>query len=268
MVKYVMKNWNRAYCIFLFILMGIAACVKNKGSIEYNRSTNVLTISKPIIKKGEPLFVSTKAADSNSLIRWAIKPSDGALIVPDGNQATIYIILPGIYLITAKYYPLSDTTKAYDSSNSSIIVNDSIYTAQAVGSNFDTVALAGDQLTLIPISASDASFVLLVKTARLYNCSPYITAYGGGPITSTSIDFDFKSAEVVEGNGNCAGGKIPAIAFITLTPNPFSPGMFSVAADFDQVHYDGSLTATDSNYTFTWNYTSGIIISPLQIKKH
>ena len=263
-----MKYLNKVYFIFLFILIGMAACVKNKGSIEYNGSTNVLTISKPIIKKGEPLFVSTKVADSNSLIRWTIKPSESTLIVPDGNQATIYIILPGIYLITAKYYQLSDTTKAYDSSNSSIIVNDSIYSGPVVGSNLDTVPLAGDQLTLIPVLASDSSFVLLVKTTRLYNCSPYITAYGGGPITSTSIDFDFKSAEVVEGNGNCTGAKIPAIAYITLTPNPFGPGIYSVTADFDQIHYEGSLTVTDSNYTFTWNYTSGIVISPLQIKKH
>ena len=63
----------------------------------------------------------------------------------------------------------------------------------------------------------------------------------------------------------CFGAQRPAELFLLV--GHLSPGLYSLLMKFNQVSYQGSVLVTDSNYVFTWNYTSGIIISPLTVKK-
>ncbi|HEY4967213.1 MAG TPA: hypothetical protein VII28_12480, partial [Puia sp.] len=69
-----------------------------------------------------------------------------------------------------------------------------------------------------------------------------------------------------EGKGDCGGEKDQAYAYMPI--NTLAAGVYKVTANLNQVNYQGSLTVTDTDYTFSWNYTSGIIISPLHIKKN
>lgn len=264
-----MKNVKTSIMISLSLLTVIPACVKNSASTGYSTGTNgsSLSLSKTIVERGEPLLVSTSKPDVNAVIRWKVYPTNNTVILPTDNQAAIFINQPGSHQVTANYYLPSDTTIAYDSSSSNITVIDSTYTPPPIGSDFDTASLAGDQLTLIPTSSMDSGLVILVRTSRLYNCYPYLTAYGGMQGAGiSSLGFDFRSAEVVEGKGDCAGIKNPAYAYMPL--NTLASGVYTITADFNQVNYQGSLTVTDTDYTFTWNYSSGIIISPLHIKRN
>jgi hypothetical protein len=264
-----MKYVQASGIICLFLIMITPACVKNTGGTGYtgSKTSSTMTMSKSIVKKGEPLLVSTTKPDVNSIIKWKIYPTNNTVILPADNQAAIFINHAGAHQVTANYYLQSDTTIAYDSSNSTIIVNDSTYTPPPVADNYDTASIAGDQITLIPTSSLDSGLVILANTTILYNCYPYLTAYGwtqGG--IGSSLNFDFRSVEVVEGKGDCGGKKNQAYAYMPI--NMLAAGVYTVTANLNQVNYQGSLTVTDTDYTFSWNYTSGIVIFPLKIKKN
>jgi hypothetical protein len=262
-----MKIRPEIFFICLVILGGIPACVKNTGNIDYKPGSrnSTLTVSNSVLKKGEPLTVSTHAPVTHSFIRWTINPSAGTTILPGDNQASITFSVEGIYRIVANYYSINDSSKAYDSSFSVVTVNDSVYSAPPVGSELDTLSLLGDQITLMPVSLSASGLTILAKTSKLYNCTPYITAYAAGGQISASLLFNFNSAEVVEGKIDCMGVKNPATA--TITFGPAKNGTYNFSAELNLVTYEGQVTVTDSEYQFIWNYSSGIVISPLQISK-
>jgi hypothetical protein len=254
--------------IFFALLLFIGfqtACKKNDNGNQSTSGNSVLTLSKATVKRGEQLLASTNLSDVNTKIKWTVFPSGSSNVSSANKEAAAIFAFAGAYRITASYYSLSDTSVAYDSSSSPVVVTDSFYTPSSNGMNVDTASLAGDQIILTPVKASDSVFVMLAQTIKLYNCTPYLTAYGAGGGFSSSLLFDFKSAEVVEGTGECNGAKNPAIAYIFF--NPAANGIYNFSALLNQVTYQGTLTVTDTDYTFTWNYTSGIIISPLQIKK-
>ena len=263
-----MKISFAAFGLCLFVIAAHISCVKSTGTTNYTGSQDksTLTLSKTVVEKGEPLLASTTSSNANAIVRWQIYPAVNTAILPSGDKAAIFITNAGNYQITANYYSPSDTTVAYDSSSSPITVNDSLYTPPPVSLGYDTASLAGDQITLIPTSSLDSGLVVIAKTSNQYKCYPYLTAYGwtqGG--TNSSLDFDFRSAEVVEGNTNCGGIQNAAFAF--MPTNISTNGIYTVTATFNGVSYQGSLTVSDAYYTFTWNYSSGIIISPLQIPK-
>ena len=157
-----MKIIKTAFIFWFFILGFNSSCVKNVSSIDYTGSSNGsdLTISKPIVKKEEPLLVSAKKPDANSIVKWTINPSAHTVILPADNYATIFISFPGIYMITASYYKVSDTTIAYDSSFSNVTVSDSLYVPPPAPS--DTLSLEGDQIRLMPNSDSQIGLFFLV----------------------------------------------------------------------------------------------------------
>jgi hypothetical protein len=254
--------------IFFVLLMFITfytSCRKNSDTDHNTSGNSVLTLSKTTVNRGEQLLVSTNLSDVNSKIKWTVFPSGYSNVSPANKEAAAIFAFAGTYRITASYYSLSDTSAAYDSSSSTVLVTDSFYTPTSNGMNVDTASLAGDQIILVPVKASDSVFVMLAQTTNLYNCTPYLTAYGVGGDISSSLLFDFRSVEVVEGTGGCNGAKNPAVAYIFF--NPAANGNYNFSVYFNQITYQGILTVTDTSYTFTWNYTSGILISPLQIRK-
>jgi hypothetical protein len=262
-----MKIVIKIFFVFLLFFSFFAACKKSDNTGQNTNSKSVLTLSKTTVKRGEQLLASTNLSETGSKIKWTVYPSGSSNISSANKEAAAIFALAGTYHITASYYSPSDTSVAYDSSSSPITVTDSFYTPTSNGMNVDTASLAGDQITLIPVMASDSVVVMLAQTRNLYNCTPYLTAYGAGGnfYSNYSLLFDFKSGEVVEGTGDCNGAKNPAIAYIFF--NPAANGTYNFSAFLNGVTYQGSVTVTNTDYTFSWNYTSGIIISPLQIKK-
>jgi|SRR5450631_999914 len=166
-----MKNVIVPGIICLTLIVIVQACVKNTSGTGYtgSKTNSTMVLSKSVIKKGEPLLVSSTKADMNSIIKWKIYPANNTVILPADNQAAIFLTNAGPHQVTANYYMPSDTTIAYNSSNSTLIVNDSTYTPPPVGANYDTASIAGDQITLIPTSSLDSGLVILANTTRLYN---------------------------------------------------------------------------------------------------
>ena len=180
--------------IFVFLLLIIfnTSCKKNGSTDQNNNGNSVLTLSKTTVKRGEQLLVSTNLSDANAKIKWTVFPSGNSNVLSSNKQADAIFAFAGTYRITASYYTLSDTTVAYDSSSSPVIVTDSFYTPTSNGMNVDTASLAGDQIILTPVEATDSVFVMLMQTSNLYKCTPYLTAYGAGGSFTIPMPFDFK----------------------------------------------------------------------------
>jgi hypothetical protein len=250
------------------VLFGIMlSCVKNTATIEYiasNPNRNLVSL-KPM-KKGEPFVILPVLPDSNATVRWTIRPSDSTQLSINGNQVTISISLAGSYVITANFYAPSNSVSPYDSSTYTIIVSDSVYTPQ-VRSDYDTVLLDGRAITLVPVSTS-GTLEFIAQTAIKYNCTSYILAIGffqGTNIPQTTIVFYFDSARIAISNADCGGIKNPATINVAL--DSLANGFHPIYVELNRILYQGSVDVTDSNYAFTWPYSSGVIISPLQIKK-
>ena len=261
-----MKHSEKIRFIYLSFFIVITACVKNSGSIQYTgtNSNTDLTLSKSNLKRGEQLIASTNQSNPNAIIKWTTYPSMNTVVLPANNQAAAIFALAGSYHITASYYNASDTSTAYDSSSAPITVNDSIIFTAPVPDGLDSVSLSGDQLVLSPVSASDSIFIMSVQTVNLYNCTPFLAAYSFDGLNGTSLLL-YSEGEVVEGSG-CNGAKNHAFSYLFY--GPLNIGIYNISAVLNRITYQGTLTVTDTEYTFYWPYTSGITISPLQIKKH
>ncbi len=261
-----MINFVKLCIICLFLSITNTSCVKNSGSIQYTgtKSNSDLTLSKSDLKRGEQLIAYTNQSNLNAIVKWTTYPSINTLILPANNQAAAIFALAGDYRITASYYNATDTTIAYDSSSAAVTVNDSISSAPSSPDGLDSLSLAGDQLILSPVSATDSAFIMSAETFNLYNCTPYLTAYSYDGQNGNSILL-YSGGEIVEGSG-CNGAKNHAVSYLFFGPQ--NNGTYSISAVLNNITYQGSLNVTDTDYIFTWNYSSGIIISPLQIKRN
>jgi hypothetical protein len=76
---------------------------------------------------------------------------------------------------------------------------------------------------------------------------------------------------VVSGSvtGNCNGARNPAASYLFLNDalRDFADGEYPLSVTLNSTIYQGSLTITHDSFNFTWNYHSGVIISPLQIPR-
>ena len=266
------KTWGLIYLLGLGIM---SSCVKNTATIDYVGSYIKPGVILPdsTIKKGESFVVYTIAPDSNSIIRWSIKPSDSTEIIPNGDHAIVHISLAGTYLITANFYSPADSVNPYDSSHSTIIIHDSVnrppppVPPPPPAQDYDTISLAGDQLIISPDYFLNGALFLTVKTTNNFSCKAYLSLYSTlqePPGPNSSFTMNFNSGIAAVSTSDCTGTSGPASSQIEIIDLPI--GVHPIFASLNQVDYQGSVNVTDSNYTFTWNYTSGITISPLQIK--
>jgi hypothetical protein len=221
----------------------------------------VLTLSKTDLEKGEPLTVST-VANNTAVVRWSVYPSGNSLISAATRSSSLLFSAAGGYTITANYFTDSGSAVPYDSASSPVTVNDSLY-QPPTGQLADTLSLAGDELMVQPYAASDsAGFVLMVQSKKVYNCSPIFIGYSYG-LTNGTVEASFNL--ISDPTWDCSGFQNHAVA--ALFYPTLAPGDYAVSINFNGTDYAGSVNFSGSVYTFTWPYTSGVVISPLTIQK-
>jgi hypothetical protein len=254
-----MKIASRPAILALLPILFMFSCKKSVRNASVNSSVNV---SKSMIKRGEQVFATANPSGVTDIVKWSLKPGANCQLLPFGKKATAIFALAGNFQITANYYTAGDTINAYASSAAAVTVNDSVY--QPVINGTDTVHLQGGNILISPLLASDSGLVVSAQTSILYDCSAYITAESWQP-APPQVNFWFDNALVVQGNPDCNGAKSPAISLLLLASMP--NGTFPVNAFYGGASYQGSLTVTDTDYTFSWGYTTGVVIWPLQVRR-
>jgi hypothetical protein len=175
---------------------------------------------------------------------------------------------PGTYTVTASYFSDSTASVPYDSSYSPVTVTDSVYNSSDSTANCGTAQSisvnSGDLITLTPLPyTSDTGLVLIAHTQNLYgNQYPYLN-YTFTDHMSGGYQVNFIGVTTYP-CGYTTDGATPASSILSFNS---ASGTHDIIITVNGTTYTGTLVVTDTSYTFTWNYTSGVIISPLQIQK-
>jgi hypothetical protein len=255
--------------LLIALLMG---CAKNNHSntnpsagSHNGTQTGTLTLSSTTIQKGQPLMASLSGGTTTS-VKWSVSAlSEFAHIAPAGNKAMILFAKGGTYRVTAA--ALGADSAVTDTSWAVVTVTDTVY--QPVPSPYpDTTSFAGDQIAFTPQVDPSNNLFLFAQTGHSYGCSSsmiFRTQIGANGQGSVALSF----LEVVSnGTGSCNGVENPASAYIFLgNTSQWVNGVYPFSVVLNGTTYTGTLTVSSTDYTFTWNYSSGILISPLEVKK-
>jgi len=241
-------------------MLAISFTACKKDSATTTPATVVLTASKSAgIKQGEPVIFNAVATLGTDTVKWVVTPLAYAQVNVSGAMASILFKQKGQYVITA----IVGANRASNTVN----VTDSIYKSpvpDSTNTNYSTVALTGDQLTLTPAVSDSGNYVSIsTLTKNAYSC---LNNSLKSKVTSSANAHSISYTGVSIPNGTaCKAGKIKAASFAYL----YSPvnGKYNFSVQVNGVTYNGSYTKTGNSYTFTWPYTSGVIISPLTVTK-
>ncbi|GGA98098.1 hypothetical protein [Puia dinghuensis] len=252
-------------CLFIFSLI---ACSKhsNPDVVTYSYTgtrTGTVVFSHNSLQKGQPLVVSLSGGSSAS-IKWTVDANPATVhIEPSKGQATILFARPGSFRVTATSVGADNSVQ--DSSWKVIHVCDTVY--QPVPTP-DTTSLAGDQITITPSVDSIGNLLLLAQTKNSYGCSSSLVwGLSVGPNGEGGIGMNFYEV-ISNGTGTCNGVQNPASVYLFPgATGKWANGTYPMTAWMNGITYSGTLTITNTSYSFSWSYSSGVLISPLQINK-
>jgi hypothetical protein len=136
---------------------------------------------------------------------------------------------------------------------------------------YNTVPLTGDQITLVPYyyksQTADSSYLYFIAQTHNYYCGTSTIEYTANIDANSNFVVNFTD---VSQPSPCTIGQLPlgqAINFNHSLPNTLPNGSFPLSVTLNGTTYNGSITATSTTITFTWNYTAGVLISPNQISR-
>jgi len=278
-----MKASLRTLSILALGTAALFACSKTENHSSVDRplpSPMSLTLSESSVQRGQALIASLPTGTSSSQIKWAVIPSAGSYISSSSGQAMILFANPGQYRVTAAY-AADSVSPASDSVSVPVTVTDSIFQQpQAPPPASDTFSLSGDQINITPMFDSSGQLVLLAKTSNLYGCFPGFVVtmpFDGVNINGPgSINIGFAEVITVDHPGvSCNGAENPALAYLfvrdwiygTGAQHYPSDGNYPMSIWVNGKPYFGSLTITGRTYSFSWTYTSGVVISPQVVKR-
>lgn len=257
-----MKNSKNILGICLLLAFMLGACKKGEQSAPKQSD---LTVSNPKIKIGEPLLVTPSfLLPTGSSVKWSVSPKAINWTNISGDSAYFIFLAAGSYQISSTY--LSSSNASYDSGSIFVNVTDSIYndTVSAQCNLIQALPIvSGDQISLQPISYSDTGLVLLAHTLSLYKFGPSLGYNIYAPDSSGIYNVGFGPiTQYPCWNSNTLK---PAVGTITLTS--LSAGTHPLVFKLNGAVYQGNFTLSATDCVFTWNYSSGITMSPLTISK-
>lgn len=253
-------------CVALTCLL-VLSCSKNasKSPTSKGAAYGTLSLSQTAVQRGQPLIASLPSGTTASAVKWSVSTNTPTHITAANGQALMLFSSTGTYAIKA-IYATSDSSYA-DTAVGTISVQDSSYTPPPP-TNLDTSSLAGDQIKLTPSFDSAGNLLFMGQTRDSYGCAPYLVSLIYGPVSGSNGQLMLNFYEVISNStGTCNGIENPAVAFLFTNTGVWSDGTYPIVVNFGGAAYTGSLTIAGKNYSFSWGYSSGVVISPLQINK-
>lgn len=248
-----MKIIRLIIALFLFLIM-FNACKKENSSLPPVINLNASKTTN--IQKGEPVTFTLPNVPAGDSVKWNVSPSlNTRLSVGSGNVASILFDKQGKYIVTAAY--------ANNTASRTVNVGDVVYGLDTA--KYTIVPLTDDQITLTPsISAnqSDSALIITATTTNKYSClNNFISTDIKYSPNAYAVNFTGSSYPTY----NCTAGQIVSTASFYLMS--IYDGQYALSVTLNNTVYSGSYIKKGGNYTFTWSYTSGILLSPLSITK-
>lgn len=264
----------------LLLLIGLAGYYSCQKEPSY---TPTLTASKTQgIKKCEPVTFTVNSA-SGQPIKWlAGYPVEVHVLsadASDSNNLKVVFLQPGSHTVQASWegYTVSITVNVSDSCYTDSLVSrycschidtipstptDTVPGGGGGGPHDTIVSLAGDQIHITPVkldSGAVSGLAMYAVTERDYVAvdNKLITV-----LSTTSSSYTLNYTGVwIPANSWGDGYPVPSTSKKELFP--IQDGTYTFNVILNNITYTGSFTKSGGQYTFTWPYTSGVIISPL-----
>jgi hypothetical protein len=260
-LKHFMKKIAPSFVTLTVFSLFLVACFKDPVSSNPLKPT--LLLSKSSVKIGERLYATTSGTVVNSTVQWSNGTNQRLWTNSSSDSATYIFTNPGTYQITANF--LSEST-VVDSSTATVVVQDSIFSDTST-MHCDVVVVKtlspDEQINLTPIDYSDTGLVFVAYTQTAYNHSPMLDCGGLISQSNGTFECDINSTLIFP----CFGAVSPAPAMGIISFTSLTNGTYNLAFKLNGTLYQGSLTATDDQVVINWSHTSGVVISPLSIKK-
>lgn len=238
------------------VLIGITACNKNETDPV---ATNLEASKSTKIKIGEPVSFKFNDAPQGSTVTWTVIPDKDVKINASGNQASILFANAGNYSVNARYGALTGS--------SAVSVLDSVYNP---GGSPTIVPLTGDQIAItvskMPDSMGLIGLNLSFLTNKKYKCLNNKLLFARTDKVEndiTTYQIEYNGVEIPRDN-DCTAGEAHSKGETSFYP--IANGESKLVVKLNGVQYTGTITKAGTSITIGWSYTSGITISPLNLK--
>jgi hypothetical protein len=234
---------------FAALLLGFTSCKKDS---DVNIQSGLDASKTSDIKLGEPVVFKLAEADASAIVNWTVTPNTEVQIQPSGKTASILFGNPGSYSVSA----ISGNIKG----RTDVIVDDSIFNPGGGGTP-TYEPLTGDQIFItvtrydsMGISGLDFRYI----TEKKYNCLNHNLLFSN-EFSGQDLKVVF-NAVYIPSEEYCSTGEDYASGGTAWYP--VSEGSHGLEVFLDGVTYTGSFVKSGSTYTFTWPYTSGVVLTP------
>jgi hypothetical protein len=240
----------------LLVILVISACNKF-GDLGGNGSNSKLVASSYKVKRYQPDSLLLNGAKATDSVHWSVTPSGYDSLITKNNAAVVFFKKAGVYQVKA--------TDAGVPATVSITVSDSVYHPLIT---YWYTQLTGDQITLVPhyVTGHDSSFLQFVAQTKNYYCGTSRLMEADSLIGGK---YGIRFLDAMQPNP-CVIGESPIAAVISFAnnqPAPLPNGTFPLSVTLNNTTYTGSIVVTSATITFNWNYTAGVLISPMHINR-
>ena len=281
--------------ISLALTIGFYACQKSSDVSSNPATTNGLTAAKVSgIESGEPVaFNLTTNSSNTSAISWKVTPAVGVFKAISGNKATFKFTIAGKYNITVTNGLVIDSTLISVDSIPFTGVDtvhylpiDSAFYPPYIPPPGDTIhygyrdttvsCFTNDQIHITPSfidsngvtsSVTTAGLLLKASTTKQYPSSAAtLVSTIGYDSSNNGNGFGIDYEGVLLPYGTTSAG-ISSVATVSNFLYMWQDGKYTLRIVYNNVTYTGSVNKVGNTYTFTWPYSSGVVISPLVLTK-
>jgi hypothetical protein len=262
---------NLTYCIVAFLLtLGIASMMQGCTKAALDALPGTLLVSHTTIKVNQPDSMLLKGAPATDSIRWSVIPSEHSSLITKSNAGLIWFSKPGTYIVSvsdngATPVTASITVTAAESPTPTVTGD----TSQHTPITWSVIPLTGDQITLVPYfhnsATADSSYLTFVAQTKNYYCGTS-TLHISSSLVNNNYSIGFLD---VAQPSPCAIGNSPIAGVINFThgATQLPTGTFPLSVTLNGTTYTGSIISTLTTISFSWNYTTGVLISPKQISR-
>jgi hypothetical protein len=252
-----MKRSFPIFFVSVIVIFAWVACTKNGG---LNALPGQIALSKSNIKINEPDSMALVGADTSKSVTWSITPQGQDTLLTLKNAARVKFTKAGTYTVKA-------SSNGNQSAPVTITVSDSVFAPTP----YLTALNDNEQFTIVPEylkkPGTDSSYLAFKMSTKGTYCGNSQILYNA--VLDSVANAYYLNIDGVIHPYQCGLNNIQLTSVVDYNywHNPFPVGTFPFNVRLPWLYYQGTVTITASTITFTWPYTSNVIITPLQISK-
>ncbi len=249
-----MKKFIRA-TLFVMVITGFSACAKKDGDTI---TTDPLQVSQTgDVHIGQPITFTLPSVAAATSVNWTVSPNT-ATINASGNAASVSFQTSGSYVVTGTSGSTTGRSGVSVDTVNYLPPNGTTTVPFSTGEQLKITAKRNDS------SATASGLIFTIQTAGSYSCQNSILSFtasnGAGGAATYAINVTGISVPIA----GCTAGNSKASGSAN-TKVPLPTGSTTLTIVFNGTTYTGNIVKSGNNYSISWGYTSGVVITPVSL---